>query len=172
MLIFAFAIAFRCSGVALSLQSEPAALQSSGVSGCGARVIDVTTAGDVNTTQVRDTNVPICRVSLEVEAGKASGHVEDGDDITGCQFVSSVIGLVEQYAAHQDLSYVNFIVRGEPELLRAVENENSKFLVLTETPERALTWSTSAYCMIKTSIFDLIVSKPSLTYRKVSGLSS
>ena len=73
---------------------------------------------------------------------------------------------------HQDLSYVNFIVRGEPELLRAVENANSKFLVLTEHTERALTWPTSAYCMIKTSSFDLIVSKPSLTYRKETRHSS
>ena len=67
-------------------KAEPAALQSFGVSGCGARVIDVTTTGGVNPT-------------LEVEAVRASGHVEDGDDITGCQFVSSVIALVEQYAA-------------------------------------------------------------------------
>ena len=46
-------------------------------------------------------------------APEDSGQRRDNASLTGCPFNPAVIDLVEEYAAHLDVGYINFIVRGE-----------------------------------------------------------
>ena len=103
MVVLTFAILYQNKGVAVSSQNESATLLEVGVRSCQPVVTAVRAGGHTRSDGL----------SSRLEAAKASGHVEDGAGEAGCQFASSLIELVEEYAAHLDLSYVNFIVRGE-----------------------------------------------------------